>query len=134
MTDETFAGFEPSNTTPVPDVCWICQSRLWHWRKERPDGLCNRCSGELLKIVIRHRKRAKIKGTDATLTLAEWIEKIRDSQGLCYYCNGPIGYNALTLEHLIPIAKGGGTTAENCVPACMTCNWEQWFGTREVGV
>jgi len=128
----TFNGFEAANTTPVPDIyhCWICGRERWHWRKERSDGLCGRCSGELLSKIVRQKKRAKNKGADATLTLAQWTEKISDSQGCCYYCHEYIGYRALTLEHLVPVAIGGGTTAENCVPACMNCNREQWDKIR----
>jgi 5-methylcytosine-specific restriction endonuclease McrA len=28
----------------------------------------------------------------------------------------------LTQEHVIPVSRGGGTTAENIVPACGKCN------------
>lgn len=120
------------NIAPVQDRCWICDNLRWHWRKERPDGLCNRCSGELLNKIMRHRKRAKSKGLDATLTLAQWTEKLHNSQGYCHYCHKSIGYRTLTLEHLVPVAKGGGTTADNCVPACITCNWEQWVSLKGI--
>jgi HNH endonuclease len=28
-----------------------------------------------------------------------------------------------TLDHFIPFAMGGGTTVDNCVPACSYCNY-----------
>ena len=38
--------------------------------------------------------------------------------GLCQYC----GKNADNIDHVIPRSKGGGTTWENCVASCRTCN------------
>jgi 5-methylcytosine-specific restriction endonuclease McrA len=29
------------------------------------------------------------------------------------------------VEHFIPISHGGGTTADNCVPACSACNFKK---------
>lgn len=43
---------------------------------------------------------------------------IRDNH-TCVYC----GTNAeLTIDHVIPISRGGKTSFENCVAACRTCN------------
>lgn len=36
----------------------------------------------------------------------------------CYYC----GQYGDTIDHLLPRAKGGHTTPDNCVCACMACN------------
>ena len=45
----------------------------------------------------------------------------RAQRGLCAYCQKPLP-EKFELEHVIPISKGGGTTAENCVLACKPCN------------
>ncbi len=49
----------------------------------------------------------------------------------CQYCNwsGPI--HVLTLDHLIPSAKGGRTTWDNIVTACKTCNLRKGSRTLE---
>ncbi len=125
-----FEGFEQANTTPVPDVCWIGGEILFHWKKEKATGLCFRCHDELLSKVVRQKKRARVNGCEATLTTAQWAAKLRSSQACCYYCHKRIGYRALTLEHIVPVANGGGTTDENCVPACMDCNLSQWVERR----
>jgi hypothetical protein len=36
----------------------------------------------------------------------------------CAYC----GTYATTIDHVRPKAKGGATSPENCVPACLDCN------------
>jgi 5-methylcytosine-specific restriction endonuclease McrA len=36
----------------------------------------------------------------------------------CVYCDAP----AETIDHVIPRTRGGGSTYENCVAACVRCN------------
>lgn len=40
----------------------------------------------------------------------------------CQYCGRQPGKSHLTLDHLVPQARGGATNWENCVTACKTCN------------
>lgn len=40
----------------------------------------------------------------------------------CQYCGKTPGSEELTLDHVIPRSKGGETTWENCVIACVKCN------------
>lgn len=66
------------------------------------------------------RRRAKKKGLPATLTVEQW-EVIKIAYGnRCAYCGKKPGQ--LTQDHVIPLSKGGGTIAENIVPACKSCN------------
>jgi 5-methylcytosine-specific restriction endonuclease McrA len=132
--DFTFDGFDPSNTTPV---CWMCQrerrrcSREWAKSGFVQSQLCQWCYGDLMKKVIRHKQRAWNSHNTATLTTIQWATILHSSEGKCHYCQKQIGYHMLTLEHLIPVSKGGGTTSENCIPACMDCNHKSWEAYRE---
>jgi len=40
----------------------------------------------------------------------------------CQYCNTPYGKSNLTLDHVLPLSKGGKTSWENIVAACGPCN------------
>jgi len=44
----------------------------------------------------------------------------------CQYCGkqyrGDVAMEALTIDHVTPKSRGGRSTWENCVLACMTCN------------
>lgn len=40
----------------------------------------------------------------------------------CQYCGDVIGYDGLTVEHIMPRSRGGPTSWENCVAACVDCN------------
>ena len=48
--------------------------------------------------------------------------KNRIARGTCHYCGKSIPPKELTLDHVVPIARGGRTTKGNCVPACKDCN------------
>ena len=49
-----------------------------------------------------------------------WKEKI--ASGVCHYCEKKFKPKELTLDHLVPIARGGESTRNNVVPACNECN------------
>ena len=49
-----------------------------------------------------------------------WKRKI--SSGLCYYCGAKCGPGELTMDHKIPVSRGGRSEKENLVPACKECN------------
>jgi len=66
-----------------------------------------------------HLDRAREQRRPATLTVEQWMRMLNRHEWRCAYCeDGP--YEAL--EHTLPLALGGGTTEENCVPACRACN------------
>lgn len=40
----------------------------------------------------------------------------------CQYCGRRFSTSELSLDHVIPLSRGGATTWENVVCACLTCN------------
>jgi 5-methylcytosine-specific restriction endonuclease McrA len=40
----------------------------------------------------------------------------------CQYCGAQPGPDSLTIEHILPRSKGGVSSWENCVLACVPCN------------
>lgn len=49
-----------------------------------------------------------------------WKNKI--SQGICYYCHTAFLPDELTMDHVVPLARGGKSTKGNIVPCCKVCN------------
>ena len=86
------------------------------------NGFCYDCykkPGTPSSIVSAHLSRAKEAKVPATLTVKQWIATVDYFNNKCAYCqNRPFQ----VLEHFLPISLGGGTTQENCVPACKKCN------------
>ena len=64
-------------------------------------------------------KREKAKARE--LRNSQWWKR-RCAKGLCYYCNSSISANELTMDHVVPLARGGKTSKGNVVPACKDCN------------
>lgn len=48
--------------------------------------------------------------------------KTRVARGLCHYCGGTFPPAELTMDHLVPVIRGGRSTRGNVVPACRDCN------------
>jgi 5-methylcytosine-specific restriction endonuclease McrA len=40
----------------------------------------------------------------------------------CQYCGLQPGTDELTIDHVVPRSRGGGSSWENCVLACVSCN------------
>ena len=56
-----------------------------------------------------------------------WNTQIQE--GLCHFCQQSVGADKLTMDHLVPLARGGKSTRGNVVPACQTCNRQKKLGT-----
>lgn len=66
-----------------------------------------------------NRRRAKRASVDTTLTPEQWNEIMGRSGGRCFYCKKK---RRLTMDHVVPLSKGGAHAAYNVVPACGSCN------------
>lgn len=52
-------------------------------------------------------------------TIREWKKEIEMKEPYCAYCGTT---NNLSIEHIIPRAKGGSDNSDNLVHACKSCN------------
>jgi len=66
-----------------------------------------------------HIKREKAKAR--VIRDSQWWKRNR-STGVCFYCHGKFKPAELTMDHLIPIVRGGKSVRGNIVPACKECN------------
>jgi 5-methylcytosine-specific restriction protein A len=55
------------------------------------------------------------------LRKSQWW-KNRIGRGECHYCSERFAPKELTLDHIVPVSRGGRTTKGNCVPCCKECN------------
>ncbi|NOX21347.1 MAG: HNH endonuclease [Nitrospirae bacterium] len=49
-----------------------------------------------------------------------WRQK--KQRGICYYCGRKVKPSELTMDHIVPIIRGGKSTKSNIVTACKECN------------
>jgi len=67
------------------------------------------------ELIQKERRIAKV------LKKTAWWKRKRSS-GICHYCQQKFEVEDLTMDHLIPIIRGGKSIKANLVPACKECN------------
>ena len=65
--------------------------------------------------ISRQKERAK------KLRQSAWWQR-KVSKGVCYYCGRRVNPGVLTMDHVVPLTRGGKSTKGNLVPACKDCN------------
>lgn len=86
-------------------------------------------------------KREKAKARE--LRNSQWWKR-RRSTGICHYCGRKFKPSELTMDHIVPLGRGGKSTKGNVAPACKECNtrkkqrllmeWEEYLkSVREEG-
>jgi 5-methylcytosine-specific restriction endonuclease McrA len=64
-------------------------------------------------------KRERSKARE--LRQSQWWKR-RLAKGLCHYCRRNFPPRELTMDHIVPVSRGGKTTKGNVVPCCKECN------------
>lgn len=68
-------------------------------------------------------RRARIKSTKNTLTKEEWFEILESQDYTCLRCHRKFSDDLKpTMDHIVPVSKGGGLTKENTQALCRFCN------------
>ena len=65
--------------------------------------------------VRREREKAR-----ALRESAWW--KAQLARGICHYCGRKFPASGLTMDHVVPVARGGTSSRGNVVPCCKDCN------------
>jgi 5-methylcytosine-specific restriction endonuclease McrA len=65
--------------------------------------------------IRRERQKAR------ELRASQWWKRKR-ATGLCHHCGGKFAPAQLTMDHLVPVVRGGQSTKGNLVPSCKPCN------------
>lgn len=66
-------------------------------------------------VLNRERRKAR------ELRQSQWWKR-RCAKGVCHYCQRSTPARELTMDHVVPLVRGGRTTKGNVVPACKDCN------------
>ena len=69
---------------------------------------------QVKKIQLEKRKARKIRDS-------QWW-KNRRAKNICFYCQESFHARLLTMDHVIPLTKGGLSVKSNLVPCCKSCN------------
>ncbi|UCD33419.1 MAG: HNH endonuclease [Desulfobacterales bacterium] len=85
--------------------------------------------------IKRERRKAR------ELRHTQWWKR-RCAKGVCQYCGRSTPPKELTMDHIVPIARGGKSIKNNVVTACKECNnakkqllpmeWEQYLKNARI--
>jgi 5-methylcytosine-specific restriction endonuclease McrA len=65
--------------------------------------------------IAKEREKAR-----ALRKTAWWQRRVQ--RGLCAYCGRAVGQKALTMDHVVPVSRGGRSVRGNVVASCKDCN------------
>lgn len=85
-------------------------------------------------VIRQERDKAKV------LRKSGWWQR-KINTGTCYYCGRQHSPKELTMDHIVPLGRGGRSVKGNVVPACKECNnrkktllpmeWEEYMATLQ---
>lgn len=67
------------------------------------------------QVIRREKQKAR------ELRQSQWW-KNRRARNICYYCKTTTPARKLTMDHIVPLARGGRSIKSNLVPCCKSCN------------
>jgi hypothetical protein len=73
----------------------------------------------LVEVDEEHVRRERARARE--LRRSQWWKR-RRSSGVCHWCERRFPPRELTMDHVVPIIRGGRSTKGNVVPACRECN------------
>ncbi len=65
--------------------------------------------------IAREKRKAR------ELRHSSWWRR-KTATGMCHYCGGKFPPSELTMDHVIPLGRGGTSDKINIVAACKECN------------
>ncbi len=77
-----------------------------------------RLNPEVGQAAKRKRKSLLVDAGVFEVSGKSWSREVRRHGGLCFYCGNP----GATMDHILPISRGGTHSIGNLVPACAGCN------------
>ncbi len=97
---------------------------------------------ETLVAGLDEAELKKERGKARDLRASQWWKR-QCSKGICHYCGRQTPPRELTMDHIVPMSRGGRTTKGNVVPSCKECNnkkkhlltmeWEEYLNAVRVG-
>jgi len=76
----------------------------------------------LVEVSEAEMRRERQKARD--LRQSQWWKR-KLATGVCHHCSGKFTPAELTMDHLVPVVRGGKSTKGNVVPSCKACNSER---------
>jgi HNH endonuclease len=94
------------------------RENLNRWRKANPERY-----HEQIRRAQNNRRAWKLEAPGEGISGRSWHRLLIRHDGRCAYCKQPPpDGERLTMEHVVPLSRGGSHSEGNILPACGTCN------------
>jgi 5-methylcytosine-specific restriction endonuclease McrA len=110
-------------------VCYLCRRTLPNASfTRRSSGTYFSACKDCNRHVFGHRRRARLAAAAGTYTTAEWeaLCRLYDRCPACLREWHTIptkgAKTVITVDHIVPISRGGSNSIENIQPLCYACN------------
>jgi 5-methylcytosine-specific restriction endonuclease McrA len=90
----------------------IHNQRVKDWHQRNPDK----------RLSYVHTRRARKLANGGSYSVDEWNDLKKQCGYSCMCCGRKEPAIRLTVDHIVPIAKGGSNDIGNIQPLCMRCN------------
>jgi len=90
---------------------------------------------------IPEARLAQEKAAARELRKSRWWQNRITNACVCYYCGVSLKASEATMDHIVPLSRGGRSIRGNVAPACKTCNthkrdltaieWETFLTNRK---
>lgn len=88
--------------------------KVLYWNQTHPKERSN------YMVFVNAVRRGRKKANGGVFTKKEWLLLLDKYDYRCYYCKQK--FEKLSVDHYIPLSKGGKNSIDNIVPACLSCN------------
>lgn len=85
---------------------------------------CSSCVTKACRVARRHNRRANKKNIEGKIKPGDWLCALFAHKFMCAACKIP-DRRKLTLDHIVPLSKGGKNVWENIQPLCEVCHFEK---------
>ena len=94
----------------------------------------------IIEVSEQEIKKEREKGRE--LRKSQWW-KNRVAKGICHWCRGSFPPAELSMDHIVPVIRGGTSSKGNVVACCKECNnkkkhmlpieWEEYLAAASPG-
>jgi 5-methylcytosine-specific restriction endonuclease McrA len=107
--------------------CKICSNQYsinyYHMHKDKRRKQLNRSRkkrrNENCTVFVTHLLSRNVKRIDCT---AKQIVSMFENSPLCSYCGKKLHHTEMSVDHIIPLARGGSKSMDNLCISCVDCN------------
>ena len=72
-------------------------------------------------VTVTEEEIKKERNKARELRKTQWW-KNRVARGICHWCGGTFAPQELSMDHIVPVIRGGSSSKGNVVPCCKECN------------